>query len=349
MKLTASTFTVNLISNSSTETFPDDTLATFSNLLPRVIDLSKSEGLWQVALLEISWPSNVKNVTSGIVELNCAQNEESETDEEEEDEDEAANAGELKAPIEPAIHKEGFVTISRRKRKPISTTRFDVEDPPPKKISIPQGIYQSADQVLEKICERVYNSGKQQTWPIAWSVSRHSQLLRIRPAAAAAKRDRSNEKNQDEEAGFITADTNTSEDESVSNDNDKTIRLVSLDLKNVLGVEDLLPNSTPIFPVDISGGRHTMFVYCDLIQDEILGNTFTSLLRTVALIANTEDEETRKGSIISNHSLSNLQWKTVVKSSFQSISITLRDETGQLMPFLSVGRTCLTLKFRQVQ
>ena len=349
MKLPASTFTVNLISNSSTETFPNNTLATFSNLLPRVIDLNKSKGLWQVALLEISWPSNVKNVTSGIVEINCAQNEESETDEEEEDEDEAANAGELEAPIEPAINKEVFVPISRRKRKPIWTTRVDEEDHPPKKISIPQGIYQSADQVLEKICERVYNSRKQQTWPIEWSVSRHSQLLRIRPAAAAAKRDRSNEKNQDEEAGFITADTNTSEDESVSNDNDKTIRLVSLDLKNILGVEDFLPNSTPIFPVDISGGRHTMFVYCDLIQDEILGNTFTSLLRTVALIANTEDEENRKGSIISYRSFSNLQWKTVVKSSFQSISITLRDETGQLMPFLSVGRTCLTLKFRQVQ
>ena len=198
------------------------------------------------------------------------------------------------------------------------------------KISIPQGTYQSADQVLEKICERVYNSRKQQTCPIEWSVSRHSQLLRIRPAAA--KRDRSNEKNQDEEVGFITADTNTSEDEIVSNDNDKTIRLVSLDLKNILGVEDLSPNSIPIFPVDIAGGRHTMFVYCDLIQDEILSNTFTSLLRTVALIANTENEENRKGSIISYRSFSNLQWNTIVKYSFQSIPITLRDETGQLMP-----------------
>ena len=60
MKVPASTFTVNPISNSSTETFPNNTLATFSNLLPRVIDLNKSKGLWQVALLEISWPSNVK-------------------------------------------------------------------------------------------------------------------------------------------------------------------------------------------------------------------------------------------------------------------------------------------------
>ena len=133
MKLPASTFTMNLISNSSTETFPNNTLATFSNLLPRVIDLNKSKGLRQVALSEISWPSNVKNVTSGIVEINCAQNEESETDEEEEDQDEAANAGELEAPIEPAINKEVFVPISRRKRKPIWTTRVDEEDPPPKK------------------------------------------------------------------------------------------------------------------------------------------------------------------------------------------------------------------------
>ena len=131
MKSPASTFSVNLISNSSTETFLNNTLATFSNLLPRVINLNKSKGLRQVALLEISWPSNVENVTSGIVEINCAQNEETETDEEEDEED-AAKAGELEAPIQPAINKEVFVPISRRKRKPI-WTRVDDEEPPPKK------------------------------------------------------------------------------------------------------------------------------------------------------------------------------------------------------------------------
>ena len=128
---------MNLISNSSTESFPNNTLATFSNSLPRVIDLNKSKGLWQVALLKISLPSNVKNVTRGIVEINCAQNEETETDEEEEDEEAAANAGELEAPIQPAINKEEFVPIPRRKRKPI-WTRVDEEEPPPKKIAFPK-------------------------------------------------------------------------------------------------------------------------------------------------------------------------------------------------------------------
>ena len=132
MKSPASTFTVNLISSSSTETFPNNTLATFSNLLPRVIDLNKLKGLWQVALLEMPCPTNVKNVTSGIVEINCAQNEETETDEEEEDEEDAAKAGEFEAPIQPAINKEVFVPISRRKRKPI-WTRVDEEEPPPRK------------------------------------------------------------------------------------------------------------------------------------------------------------------------------------------------------------------------
>ena len=137
MKSPANTFTVNLISNSSTETFPNNTLATFSNRLPRVIDLNKSKGLWQVAMLEISWPSNVKNVTSGIVEINCAKNEETETDEEEEDEEDVAKAGELEAPIQPAINNEVFVPISRRKRKPI-WTRVDEEEPPPKKLAFPK-------------------------------------------------------------------------------------------------------------------------------------------------------------------------------------------------------------------
>ena len=87
-----------------------------------------------------------------------------------------------------------------------------------------------------------------------------------------------------------------------------------------------------------------MFVYCDLIQDEILGNTFTSLLRSIA-INSTANRKLEDVATICHQSFSNLQWKDVVKSSYQSKTITIRDETSQLMTCLSIGRSLLTLKF----
>ena len=54
------------------ETYEQNTLARFTNLLPNVIELNKSLGTWQVALLEISWPSTIKNVTDGTFETNAA-------------------------------------------------------------------------------------------------------------------------------------------------------------------------------------------------------------------------------------------------------------------------------------
>ena len=56
--------TLNLISNASMETFPGNKLSMFTTLLPTPITLS---GDWQVALLEISWPALVCNVTEGKV------------------------------------------------------------------------------------------------------------------------------------------------------------------------------------------------------------------------------------------------------------------------------------------
>ena len=87
-------------------------------------------------------------------------------------------------------------------------------------------------------------------------------------------------------------------------------------------------SKSPTYPVDIMGGCHTLFVYCDLIQDEVVGDKRTSLLRSVTL-----NETNAASATTCYRSFSKLQWKTVVKSSFQSISISLRNETGSLVPF----------------
>ena len=55
-------FTVELVSNASGELFPDNTLSSFTNILPEQVNL---EGQWEVATSELSYPSMYQNTTEG--------------------------------------------------------------------------------------------------------------------------------------------------------------------------------------------------------------------------------------------------------------------------------------------
>ena len=55
-------FTIELVSNASGELFPDNTLSSFTNILPEQLNL---EGQWEVAISEISYPSMYQNITEG--------------------------------------------------------------------------------------------------------------------------------------------------------------------------------------------------------------------------------------------------------------------------------------------
>ena len=56
-------FTINLVSNASMSAFPDNTLAKFTTSLPQSLVL---HGTWEVALVELSWPGLIENVTEGL-------------------------------------------------------------------------------------------------------------------------------------------------------------------------------------------------------------------------------------------------------------------------------------------
>ena len=123
--------------------------------------------------------------------------------------------------------------------------------------------------------------------------------------------------------------TSSSEDKLTEDDTEKrsptSIKLLSSDLQNILGTHILKIGVNPKYPVDISGGRQKILVYCDLIQDQVIGNKLTSLLRTIALPNNSLQKT--QNAIICHQSFSNMQWENVVKSTFQSINITIRDKT----------------------
>ena len=58
--LTKHSFTIEMVSNASEELFPDNTLSSFTNFLPELVNL---EGQWEVAISEISYPSIYQNIT----------------------------------------------------------------------------------------------------------------------------------------------------------------------------------------------------------------------------------------------------------------------------------------------
>ena len=55
-------FTIELVSNASSQLFPDNTLSSFTNFLQEQLNL---DGQWEVAISEISYPSMYQNVTEG--------------------------------------------------------------------------------------------------------------------------------------------------------------------------------------------------------------------------------------------------------------------------------------------
>ena len=55
-------FTIEFVCNSSGEVFPDNTRSSFTNFLPKQVNL---EGHWEVAISEKSYPSRYQNKTEG--------------------------------------------------------------------------------------------------------------------------------------------------------------------------------------------------------------------------------------------------------------------------------------------
>ena len=140
------------------------------------------------------------------------------------------------------------------------------------------------------------------------------------------------------------------------------LEATSQDLMNVLGMKTLVDCShkftQPIgeqskkplfkivgkFPMDLTGDCNTIFLYCQLVQNEILGDTQSALLRTFPL----NERQTGGNQHQKKYrTFGNLQWRRIVKSSIESVSFSLRTETGHLVPFLSRGRTNPSLHFRQ--
>ena len=83
---------------------------------------------------------------------------------------------------------------------------------------------------------------------------------------------------------------------------------------------------------------NNIYVYCDVIENRIVGHTLAPLLGVIASQGN-------PGSVISKR-YDKLQYQPVMKKSFSEIQINLRDDQGNSIWFRK-GRVIVTLHFRR--
>ena len=94
--------------------------------------------------------------------------------------------------------------------------------------------------------------------------------------------------------------------------------------------------------------KHSFMIYSDLIEYNIVGDTKTPLLRCFPFISKLKAGDIlTTGQYMNYQTFSNLQFRPLLKTSFHSIHIDLRDTSAEKIPFVSVGITRIVLMFRK--
>ena len=93
---------------------------------------------------------------------------------------------------------------------------------------------------------------------------------------------------------------------------------------------------------------HSLMIYTDLIEYNIVGDTKASLLRCFPFISKLKSGDFITTRQYKNYqTFSKLQFRPLLKNSFHSFRIDLRDTSGEKITFVSVGITRLVLMFRK--
>lgn len=102
-----------------------------------------------------------------------------------------------------------------------------------------------------------------------------------------------------------------------------------------------------VYPVDMTNGTQIMFVYADIIEYQILGNVKSPILRIIDSHRRLKNGSVQHQEPIHRIAFGNIEYKKLLTSTIQSVSIELRTETGKLVPFFGIGKVVLTLHFKR--
>ena len=90
--------------------------------------------------------------------------------------------------------------------------------------------------------------------------------------------------------------------------------------------------------VDMTQGFNTQYVYTDVVESRVVGDTLAPLLRSIPISG-------RHGDRVSER-FTNVHYVPLLRSNFHSIEVDIRDDTGRRVPF-EYGRVTVTLHFRR--
>ena len=94
---------------------------------------------------------------------------------------------------------------------------------------------------------------------------------------------------------------------------------------------------------------HSLMIYIDLVEYNIVGDTKAPLLRCFPFLSKLKGGYIiTTGQYMNYQTFSNLQLRHLLKISFHSIHVDLRDTSGEKIPFVSVGITGFVVMFRKV-
>ena len=93
---------------------------------------------------------------------------------------------------------------------------------------------------------------------------------------------------------------------------------------------------------------HSLMIYTNLIEYNIVGDSKTPLLRSFPFISKLKAGDViTTGQYMNYQAFSNLQFRPLLKNSFHSIHNDLRDTSGKKISLISVGITRLVLTFKK--
>ena len=94
------------------------------------------------------------------------------------------------------------------------------------------------------------------------------------------------------------------------------------------------------YPPDLTAGFNTLFIYCSLIEPQVVGNSLSPLLRTVAISG-------KQGDFISSI-FQTPHYVKIKTKSFDIVDVTIKNDLGEDVKF-NFGKVIVKLHLRQIK
>ena len=94
---------------------------------------------------------------------------------------------------------------------------------------------------------------------------------------------------------------------------------------------------------------HSIMISTEILECHNVGDSKALLLRCFPFVSKVKSRDIiTTGQYMNYRTFSNFQFRRLLKNSFHSIHVDLRDNSGEKIPFVSVGITRLVLMFGKV-